>query len=204
MVSTAAAYFAIGLGLGLLTSVPIGVANVAVVDAGLRSGRRRALATGAGAALADTIHATAAFAGLGPLVEAYPRLTAAMYLASGVLIAGYGALALRAASRPQAAGAARAGFAVGLMLTLFNPAALVAWIVVAGALAPASVGVGVVAAVGVGVGAFACFAALGHLASRGRDVLRDSGRGLARWVGAALIALGVLSLARGVHLWLTR
>lgn len=195
-------YLAIGIGLGLLTSVPIGVANAAVVDAALRGGRRRALGLAAGGASADVVHAGVAFGGLGPLLAAHPPWPAVFFVVSGAAIAAYGVHVMR--SRPAAAvdpGNARvaSAYAVGLLLTVTNPAALMAWMVVAGAIAPPRPALGGAVAVGVGLGALAWFALLAELAHRGRNLLARRGPLVARVIGAVLIALGAISLLRGAH-----
>lgn len=200
MVALVAIHIAIGLALGVLTSIPIGVANVAVVDAGLRSGRRRALGIAAGAAMADAVHSGVAFTGMGLLLNRHPLVPAILFMVSGALITGYGVHALRTVTRHQPAAVADGGFFLGLALTGLNPAPLLAWVVVAGALALPSALAGVITAAGVGAGAFACFAVFAHLAARGRDLVSSAGSSVSRWVGAALIVLGVISVGRGVYL----
>lgn len=200
MVVVAVTYVAIGLALGALTSIPIGVANVAVVEAGLRSGRSRALGIAAGAAVADIVHSTAAFTGVGLLLHRHPLAPAILFTVSGVLIAAYGVHAMHAVSRPRTEDGNRGGFVLGFFLTGLNPAPLLAWIVVAGAIAPPTAIVGALTGIGVGIGAFAWFALLAQVAARGHDLVSSRGSSLGRWVGAALIVLGVLSVGRGVYL----
>ncbi|HUH04826.1 MAG TPA: LysE family transporter [Kofleriaceae bacterium] len=195
-------YLAIGLGLGLVTSMPIGVANAAVVDAAVRSGRRRARALAAGGATADLIHAGLAFAGLGPLLAAHPPLPAIFFAISGIAIIVYGVHVMRATpARVVGPGDGRVAgaYAVGLLLTATNPAALAAWMMVAGAIAPSAPLLGVAVAIGVGTGAFTWFAVLAELAHRGRDLLTRRGQLVSRVIGAVLIVLGALSLFRGAH-----
>ena len=199
MVAVIAIHIAIGLALGVLTSIPIGVANVAVVDAGLRSGRRRALGIAAGGAVADAVHSGLAFTGMGLVLHRHPLVPAILFTVTGALITGYGVHALRAVTRHRPA-AVDGGFLLGLALTGLNPAPLLAWLVVAGALALPSAVAGLIAAAGVGVGAFACFAVFAHLAARGRDVVSSRRSSALRWVGAALIVLGVISGGRGMYL----
>lgn len=195
-------YLAIGLGLGLVTSMPVGVANAAVVDAAVRSGRRRALALAAGGATADLLHAGLAFAGLAPMLAAYPPLPAIFFTVSGVAIIIYGVHVMRTVpARAVAPGNGRVAgaYAVGLLLTVTNPAALMAWMVVAGAVAPSAPLLGAAVAIGVGAGAFTWFAVLAELARRGRDLLTRRGALVSRVIGGVLIALGAVSLFRGAH-----
>lgn len=203
-------WLAIGLALGVATSVPIGLANVAVVDAGLRHGRRRALSIAAGAAVADFVHSGLAFAGVGPLIETHAWLPRLFFVASGLAITAYGVHVLRSSrsvsnTTGEAAPAAtaeparaRSGVLVGLLLTLTNPAALLAWLVVAGALHPGTMVRGVAIAAGVGVGAFGWFAVLALWSSRGRQRLGERRHVVVRVMGVLLIALGLASVARGI------
>lgn len=50
-------YFVIGLAIGILTGVPIGPANLAVIDAAYRHTMRRALGVALGAAFGDALYA---------------------------------------------------------------------------------------------------------------------------------------------------
>ena len=52
-------FLLIGLAAGALTGVPIGPANVAVIDAAYRFTLRRAVAVALGAAIADGVYAAA-------------------------------------------------------------------------------------------------------------------------------------------------
>ncbi len=191
-----------GLALGALTSLPVGVANVAVVEAGLRAGRRRALWVAAGGATADTAHASLAFVGIGSAAARYHAATGIFFLVSGAIVAGYGILAVRVGGGPGAAAApARSNpraYGTGLALTLFNPAALLAWVAVAGALPPAGAVSAVATGVGVGLGAFAVFSALALLAARGRDLLGRGRARVTRLAGMGLILLGAVSAVRGL------
>ena len=51
---------------------PIGVVNVAIVDAASRGEKRFATGIGIGGAIADAVHAALAFVGIGKLVAAHP------------------------------------------------------------------------------------------------------------------------------------
>lgn len=193
----------LGFGLGVATSMPLGVANAATVDAAVHHGRGRALGIAAGGASADVVHAGLAFAGLGPLLSAHPEWAAGFFLLSGVAIAGYGVrvwcatpVAVGEAGAPRVIGA----FTVGLLLTVTNPGALMAWMFIAAAIAPESALHGGLIAGGIGLGAFTWFAVLVELVTRGRDVQLRSGRTLSRVIGGLLIAVGVFSLLRGLHL----
>jgi threonine/homoserine/homoserine lactone efflux protein len=67
---------ALGGVLGVVTGMPIGIVNVAIVEAATRGERRFATGIGIGGALADTVHTTIAFVGVGHVVERHPALAA--------------------------------------------------------------------------------------------------------------------------------
>lgn len=162
---------ALGLGLGVITGMPLGVVNVAIVDAAVAGRRRFATGVGLGGALADTAHAALAFVGVGRLVTSHPELVRGLAIAAAVLILGYAALAWRRRGHPEAptsndTSTAR-GLATGVVLTLPNPGALAAWVAVAAALWPdATIAESLALAAGVGVGSAAWFVALARLVTR--------------------------------------
>lgn len=209
MIGELAGALGLGLGLGVVTGLPLGVVNVAVVATAGRDGARAGTWLGLGGALADTTHATVAFAGLGPVIAARPRLAEALAIASGVLLLIVAAYLARPRRAPASAAAEvdRAGrphrgllgsVAAGAALTLPNPGALAAWVAVAAALGPhRSVAAAVVTALGVGAGSALYFAGLARLAARSaRHLVRP------RWLdrGAALViaVVGLVALARAL------
>jgi len=76
---------ALGVGLGAITGMPLGVINVAIVDAVIAHEHRHARGLALGGALADATHTLLAYAGLGRLVTARPQY--ARWLAIGAAIA---------------------------------------------------------------------------------------------------------------------
>ena len=90
----------IGVAAGALTGVPIGPANVAVIDAAYRHTLRRALAVSAGAAIADGLCAAGSVLGVKRLLEAYPSVPPILFAFSGVVLLVYGFLTAR--SQPVA------------------------------------------------------------------------------------------------------
>lgn len=191
----------IGLGLGVVTGLPLGVVNVAVVELAPRD-RRAAIGVALGGGLADSVHAALAFAGLAAAVLARPTLAATLAILGGAILAGYALWLLRggrgpvAGARRTAVGLAR-GLALGVSLTLPNPGALAAWVTVAAALAPADVTRGLITAAGVGVGSAAWFATLAMIAARRRGDAKPR-PWLRRAVAALLLVLAAVAIARGV------
>ncbi|HUQ08404.1 MAG TPA: LysE family transporter [Kofleriaceae bacterium] len=194
---------AVGLALGAVTGLPLGVVNVAIVEAAARRGVRAASGIAVGGALADMVHAGLAAGGIGHAIVARPAAAATLHLVAGAVLVGYAVVLWR--NRPTD-GVARElpatfsrGVLAGLGFTLPNPAALGAWIAVAAALAPPSVAAGLVGAAGVGVGSAAWFLLLARLAADGAAARSGAvRRGLTRGVAIVLAALGCAAIARGV------
>lgn len=79
----------LGLGLGVVTSMSPAVINVSIVDAATAGRRRFATGLGLGGAAADVIHAGLAFAGVGSVVIANPRLVRGLAIVAAAAIVGY-------------------------------------------------------------------------------------------------------------------
>ena len=164
----------LGLLLGVLTGMPLGVVNVAIVDAAIARRRAFALGIGLGGALADAAHAALAFLGIGRVIAAHPQYSRLLAVVAAAIIIGYAVVAWRRGSAPPSReltdhDTVARGAITGLALTLPNPGALAAWAAVAASLWPAaSVAESLVFAFGVGIGSAAWFALLGRLAARVR------------------------------------
>jgi threonine/homoserine/homoserine lactone efflux protein len=161
---------AAGALIGALSGMPLGVVNVAIVDAALAKESRYALGLGIGGASADTVHASLAFLGLATLITARPDLQRVLAIVAALVIAVFAVTswrrrherAMRTYARPTMA----RGIASGVAITLPNPAALAAWVAIA-SLLPAESTTGAVAlAAGVGLGSATWFAFLGRLVAR--------------------------------------
>jgi threonine/homoserine/homoserine lactone efflux protein len=157
----------LGLLLGVLTGMSVGVISAAVAQAAIANRVRFAIGVGCGGAIADTIHASAAFAGIRHLDATW---TSALSIIAAVVILGFVALAWRSRGKPVAledhSSFAR-GLPAGLLLTLPNPAALGAWIMVAALLwhQPHPIVVGVA----VGAGSSFWFAIFARFVAKRRD-----------------------------------
>src|SRR5262245_49232481 len=84
-----------GIAAGVLTGVPIGPVNVAVIDAAYRLTLRRAFAIGIGGAAADTLYAALGVLGVTPAINNYPSLVMLLYALSGIVLGTYGFVTLR-------------------------------------------------------------------------------------------------------------
>lgn len=210
-------FLLIGAAAGALTGVPIGPANVAVIDAAYRHTLRRALAVSAGAALADGLYAAGGVLGVTPLLRAYPSIPPLLYAFSGLVLLVYGFVTARSqpmAPAPQAelrqsdTSLKRrdrrelwSGFTVGLALILLNPAALVTWVVIMGSIIPdATPTEGVACAVGVTLGSVGWFSLVAYLTQKGKNVLGDKAAWIPRFVGMALMLYAVYLLVKAVRL----
>jgi threonine/homoserine/homoserine lactone efflux protein len=184
----------LGFGLGVVTGIPIGVVNVAIVDAAARGEKRFATGIGLGGAIADAVHAGLAFIGIGKLVAARPDWAKALAIAAAVLIIGYAVFG----ARRLVAAKARAGSGVitGLVLTLPNPAPLAAWAAVAASVWPhISTVDALVLASGVGVGSALWFTMLARWSAK---LPRDGrlARALPTIAMAVLVGVALVGVAR--------
>ncbi len=205
-------YFLIGMAVGCFTGVPIGPANLAVIDAAYRHTIRRAIGVALGAAIADAAYAGLGIVGIGPLVIQNPSVPPILYTISGLVLIVYGALTTRAhpvspaeehAPRPTAgSGHMRSGVTVGLALILLNPAAIVTWVVVVGPyLADAERWEGGAATAGVFVGSFGWFYFVAYLTTHGKRLMGGKAIWITRIVGILLIAYGLFSIGRAFRYW---
>ena len=103
----------LGLGLGIVTGMPVAVVNVAIVDAASTGRRRFAAGLGLGGASADTIHAALAFSGVGHLVTTNPHLVRVLAIGAAVVIVGYVAMAWRRRRASPPPGERRAEHQIG-------------------------------------------------------------------------------------------
>jgi threonine/homoserine/homoserine lactone efflux protein len=203
-------FMLIGVAAGALTGVPIGPANVAVIDAAYRHTLRRAIAVGFGAACADGLYAALGVLGVTPVLRTYPSVPPILYAVSGVVLLVYGFLTARSqpvtpahSDLPKEAEAASevwSGFIVGAALIILNPAAIVTWVVIMGSIIPETTTInnGVFCALGVMVGSFGWFALVAYLTQKGKHVLGDKAAWIPRVVGVALMVYAVYLIAKAV------
>jgi arginine exporter protein ArgO len=198
-------FLGIGIAIGVATCIPIGIANVMVIDAAHRHGARRALGTSIGGALADGLYASLGIFGVGPLLARHPTVPLVLRAVTGCVLVGYGALLVRArrssldddAVASRANGSLARGVGVGLLATLLNPSALVTWVVLVGSHATGvSSADGVAWVLGIVVGTFAWFLVVMQLALHGQRRLRGNAVWLTRVVGGLVFASGVVTLGR--------
>jgi arginine exporter protein ArgO len=142
--------------------MPLGVVNVAIVDAATQGRGRFAIGIGIGGGIADAIHSSIAFAGVGTLAASYSKPLA---VGASLVILVYALIARRFTRHAHG----KHGVVTGLLFTLPNPAALAAWVVIACATWPTiSMHDAIIVGAGVGVGSAAWFSTLAHFAGRWR------------------------------------
>lgn len=214
-------FLLIGIAAGALTGVPIGPANVAVIDAAYRHTFRRAIAVSGGASIADGFCAAGGVLGVTPLLNSYPSLPPILMAVSGVVLFIYGFLTARsqpvqpatppvdgAEPRPSDSIVARkeviTGFKVGLALILLNPAALITWVFIMGSLMPPmNYSEGITCAIGVVAGSFGWFALVAYLTQKGKNVLGEKAAWIPRIVGMLLMIYAVYLLGKAVKFAIT-
>ena len=208
-------FLLIGIAAGALTGVPIGPANVAVIDAAYRYTLRRGLAVALGSAVGDGIYCAAGVLGITPVIRTYPRVETALYAVSGIVLLIYGFLTARAQPVKPAGPAGTetsasestvlrrevwSGFTVGLALIILNPAAIVTWVIISSKMPHADTLEGLAATVGVIVGSLAWFSLVAYLTHKGKNVFGDKAAWIPRVIGVALIGYAVYLLFKAVRL----
>lgn len=141
--------------IGVLLAAPIGPAGLAVIQAGLRGGFRRAFPTGLGITAADATYLLVAFFGMAGLLQ-IEGVKIGMWLLGAVVLVYLGVLGLRDALRLQTGGSVQAALnakaggnevdpevnpparrnplVVGYLVNISNPLAIVFWLGIFGAL----------------------------------------------------------------------
>ena len=207
-------FFLIGFAAGVLTGIPIGPVNVAVIDAAYRHTLRRAIAVGMGGALADCLYALLGVLGVTPVLKSNPSVPPVLYGISGLILVGYGFLTAR--SRPVTPASSEAprapnpskemwsGFTVGVALIALNPAALITWVVILGSILPddATTTSGISLAIGVLVGSFIWFGAVAILTHRGKHLLGDKAVWIPRIIGIGLMGYGMYLVGKAMRFWI--
>jgi threonine/homoserine/homoserine lactone efflux protein len=207
-------FFLIGFAAGVVTGVPIGPVNVAVIDAAYRHTLRRAIAVGMGGAIADCLYALLGVVGVTPMLKANPSVPPILFCVSGLILVAYGLLTVR--SRPVTPATSESprapkpskelwsGFTVGVVLILLNPAAMITWVVILGSILPddASTGAGLSLSAGVLIGSLAWFTTVAVLTYRGKHLLGDKAVWIPRIIGVCLMGYGMYLVGRAMKYWL--
>ena len=133
---------------------------------------------------------------MGPALIGRAQLAAIANAIGGLVCLAVAALLAWRPTRVATPTLARAELWVGVALTLPNPAAVTAWIMVAAAIGPLSPMTAVATALGVGVGSAGYFAGLATLASRAQPA--PSRYRLDRVAALVMAALGMIAIGRAI------
>lgn len=206
-------HFLIGAIVGVISGVPIGPVNLAVIDAAYRHSLRRALVVGVGGALGDGVYALVGILAMGPVLARYPVVSPVLYAVSGIGLFIYAIRVIR--SQPDmpvrkphhARGVTRpeplwTGFLVGLGLVLMNPASIITWVLIVGLflhdVTPAQ---GLCAAAGVSVGGFAWFTGVANVAEHGKNIIGEKTLKITRVVAYLILGYSVFAVLRALQYW---
>jgi threonine/homoserine/homoserine lactone efflux protein len=205
-------YFLIGAIVGVISGVPIGPVNLAVIDAAYRHSLRRALVVGLGGALGDGVYSLIGILAMGPVLARYPVVSPVLYAVSGLGLFIYAIRVIRSqpdmpVRKPQQARAPRqeplwSGFLVGLGLVLMNPASIITWVLIVGLfLHGVTPGDGLAAAVGVSVGGFAWFTGVAHVAEHGKNIIGEKTLKVTRVVAYLILGYSIFAVLRALQYW---
>jgi threonine/homoserine/homoserine lactone efflux protein len=188
--------------LGFSIAAPVGPIGALAISRTVRDGRVAGLATGLGAASADSVYGAVAACGLA--VAAGPAAAATTWLrwAGGVFLVLWGIRMLAARGRAEAAVPARASggaFLSAFLLTLANPMTILAFAAMLGSFGAAGAGKGAFPMVaGVFLGSMAWWTLLSSA------VAAVTGKLDGRWLTALDRVCGCAVAAFGVHALLRR
>jgi threonine/homoserine/homoserine lactone efflux protein len=196
-----------GIALGIAAGVPFGPVNAAVVDTAMRRGYRLGMCVGIGGAFVDLIYSQLAVMGIGGLLKRHPDLSAFLVGGSGVVLVVFGLKTILAPAlgnedrevKDRAAGGrpALSAFFSGVLLTLANPAALISWVLLAGAwLGDLSRTGALFAGFGIFAGCTLWFALIAHLARRGALKFGQKAMWLTKTIGALIVVYGIILVGK--------
>jgi threonine/homoserine/homoserine lactone efflux protein len=203
-----------GIALGFAAGIPFGPVNAAVVDTSMRKCTRTALAVGMGGAFVDFLYSQLAVLGIGRFLKQYPDFSSLLVGGSGVVLVIYGVKTLMAPPLSRDEEGQKTGhrldnrhlgraFLAGVLLTLANPAALLSWVVLAGALLSDLNHLEALAAgLGIFVGVSLWFAGIAWLARVGKLKLGERALLLTKTIGALIVVYGAFLVVRaGATVW---
>lgn len=192
-----AAAFVRGFVTGVAVSVPTGPVNVAVIRNGISISVKMGTMVGLGAAVIDALYSLLAYLGLVPLITRVPWVEPVLATIGCVILIVYGATCIwRPVYHPASAQRAQEAWgravALGSVMTLANPAPLLAWVGIAGAtMVGLTVFQAVIFAFGVLGGGAAWFVILATLAHKGTVKSGARATWVTRIVGILLIGFGI-------------
>lgn len=128
-----------GAVLGFLIAAPVGPIGLLCIARTLRSGLLIGFVSGLGAATADGAYAVVAVCGLTGIVAAIKTASVPLHLGGALMLCWLGVKTLRArvdpvTARSEKSPAVAAAYASTVLLTLLNPATIVSFLAIFGAL----------------------------------------------------------------------
>lgn len=128
--------------LGITLAAPVGPASVAVIQAGLRYGFRRAFLTGMGITSADLTYMLVVYFGLSGFIN-IPLVKILIWSMGALILAYLGVQSIREGGRKidfdgTAASSGRSPFVIGYLVNISNPIAVVFWLGIFGSLISAT------------------------------------------------------------------
>lgn len=206
-------YLFLGLLIGVLSGIPIGPVNVAVLDTSYRHSLRRAVAVSLGGALGDGVYSMLGILGVGPYLDEHPSVPPVLYAVSGAILLVYGIVTVRSKPSPSVTAVKDradnpsyklwSGFVLGFVLIILNPAALVTWVIIVGSFMHGITNEqGIGATIGITVGSFVWFSMVAVLSNHGKRVLGGKAvHNVTRFVGVLLIGYSLYTIGKAIHYW---
>ena len=205
--------FLIGLGIGLIITLPTGAVNIMVIQRSFNSGFMPGFTAGLGSVAADTLFAAIAAFGVVVVSDFIARNAASIEFLGGMVLVGFGVRVFL--SRPhlepggdRSAIGLTAGFMAAFVMTITNPGAVLGFITIFGNLGslaprPGDYFGAFLLVAGVAVGATAWwFCLAGGIATMRRDITDRTLRRINRFAGSILAIAGVALLGLAVSRWL--
>lgn len=196
-------YLAIGIGIGLIASIPVGPVNVMVVRHAVQRGALEGFLVGLGATVADLIYAFIAVRGISAVTGFIEGQTNLIKLVGGLLLLGFGLRVLNSRSddgRSEAEEVPQGKIledALGAFaITITNPGVVLGFIALIGALGswrpePNDAGGAIAMIVGIGVGALIWWITVSAAVSHMSNFIHD------KWLAKANRLSGLVLMVFG-------
>lgn len=202
-------FFIIGLGIGIVTSAPVGPVNITVIQRSFRSGLLPGLSAGLGAVLADGFYAAFAAFGVTVVSDFVEKQSWIIQSVGGLIVILFGIRVLMTRPHFDADVAAPSGFMAALVggfaMTITNPGVVLGFLAIFGSLGdwapdPENYMGAVFLVAGVLAGALGWWIVLASLVSYLRERMNDTWLlWINRVAGGALCLFGLAIFA---HLYL--
>lgn len=176
------AFFFKGILLGMIVCTAPGPILTIIFKEGLKRGFRFALRFGLGVAVVDVLYCLLAFIGVTPLLSSFPAFIPAMWLLGGGIFLTIGVVDLLKMIRSRGVIVEPKKyrdldyshpFKRGLLISLFNPGAVLFWISVSGAFVHFQGGASLLFITGVALGSPLFFLLLAYLISHLREKMTE-------------------------------